>query len=295
LPLKALKKETTERLSLEWVLHVKNYKLDLDKSRCVGCQVCSQACPKEAIQTRKQPRNAGEKAKKAGIDVDLSKCNFCGICEILCPYGAIRISVDGQHILSVVEKESFPQLIRDIEVNPTAPLLSSDKWGDSCPLDLIHVSTGANEAQMISVQKEYCPGCRVCEAKLPQGAIHVSRLFYGKLNVDAKKCPEGCKDCLEVCPIEGALLVSADDSKVHVDERFCVYCGACKIVCPVEDAINLRRTKVNHTAVRSGAWNKALERLTSPVEMTKELKSKGSSRARESVKMRMGMGEKKNA
>jgi hypothetical protein len=43
--------------------------------------------------------------------------------------------------------------------------------------------------------------------------------------------------------------------------------------------------------VRSGAWNKALERLTSSVEMSKELKTKGSMRAIESVKKRVGSKE----
>jgi hypothetical protein len=48
-----------------------------------------------------------------------------------------------------------------------------------------------------------------------------------------------------------------------------------KLVCPVENALELKRTKISHTPVRSGAWNKTLERLASPVEMTKELKAKG--------------------
>jgi Fe-S-cluster-containing hydrogenase component 2 len=93
---------------------------------------------------------------------------------------------------------------------------------------------------------------------------------------------------MDVCPITGALYLSLDDNKVHEDETFCVYCGACKVVCPVEDALELKRTKVMHTSVRSGAWNKALERLTSPVEMTKELKAKGSMKVKESVEKRLG-------
>jgi formate hydrogenlyase subunit 6/NADH:ubiquinone oxidoreductase subunit I len=69
---------------------------------------------------------------------------------------------------------------------------------------------------------------------------------------------------------------------------FCVYCGACKAVCPVEEALELKRTRISHTPVRSGTWNKALEKLASPIEMTKELKAKGSRKVMESVEKRLG-------
>ena len=65
------------------------------------------------------------------------------------------------------------------------------------------------------------------------------------------------------------------------------YCGACKLVCPIEEALDFQRTYVYHTPVHSGAWNKALEKLTSTTEMTKELKAKGANKARESVEKRL--------
>jgi 4Fe-4S ferredoxin len=309
MPLKTLKKESAEALTLEWILHVKNYKLTLDKNHCVGCQICNLACPKEAIKTTKQAKVEGEKARKAKIDVDLTKCNFCGICDISCPYGAIRVSLDGQHILSVVEKESFPQLVRVIQVNTSKCPTDCVECEDACPLDLIKVSWQSPDGKTIEgsgsltemervgfkvkvdVLKEYCPCCRVCEIKCPEGVMHVRKFLYGKMAIHPEKCPKDCKDCLDVCPITGALYLSDGDKKVRVNEMFCVYCGACKLVCPVEEALELKRTHVSHTPVKSGAWNKALERLTSPIEMTKELKTKGSLRARESVKKRVMLKE----
>ena len=50
---------------------------------------------------------------------------------------------------------------------------------------------------------------------------------------------------------------------MQVKDSNCVYCGACKIVCPEEGALELNRTRIRHTEIRSGAWNKALEKLTS--------------------------------
>ncbi len=306
MPLKTAKTDTAKALTLEWALHVKNYKLNLDKNLCAGCQICALACPKEAVKLEKEPKTSGEKAKKAKIDIDLSKCNFCGICDILCPYGAIKVTVNGEHVLSVVEKESFPQLIRDIQVDASKYPVDSVKCEEACPLDLIKITRLTQDGKVvenvkrlpkkrrkelqvkIDVKKERCPCCRICEFKCPEGVMRVRKFFYGKIAIKPEKCPEGCTDCLDVCPITGALYLSDEDKKVHVNEMFCVYCGACKVVCPVEEALELKRTKVSHTPVRSGTWNKALERLASPIEMTKELKAKGSQKVMESVEKRLG-------
>jgi 4Fe-4S ferredoxin len=138
--LRTLKKETADALSLEWVLHVKNYKLTLDKLRCTGCQICSLACPKEAIKNTKHMKTPGQKTQKPKVDIDLAKCNFCGICDVLCPYGAIKLAIDGKHMLSVVEKESFPSLVRDIRPDPTKFPIDPRTRKDACPLGLITVS-----------------------------------------------------------------------------------------------------------------------------------------------------------
>jgi 4Fe-4S ferredoxin len=307
MPLKLVKKDTAGALTLEWVLHVKNYRLSLDRNRCVGCQICSLACPKEAVSVSKQPKIQGEKAKKAMVDVDMAKCNFCGICDVVCPYGAVNLTVDGKRILSVVEKESFPQLIRDIEVDAHKFPLDCRESEEVCPLKLIKTTCLTSDGKAVEslgslsdsekqglkvnveVKKENCPCCGICEVKLSPGAMRVKKFLSGKLVIYSERCPQGCTDCLDVCPISGALYLSSEDNRVHANEVYCVYCGACKVVCPVDDALELKRTHMSHTPVRSGAWNKALERLTSPTEMAKELKAKRSLRARDSVKKRMGL------
>lgn len=304
MPIKTTKKDSPETLTLEWILHVKNYRLTLNRKLCVGCQICNLACPKEAIKIEKPQKVIGEKISKAKIDIELSKCNFCGICDILCPYGAINVTVNGNHVLSVVEKESFPQLVREIQVDTSKCPSDCEDCMDACPLNLIKVTRISADGKVVEnvksllsdemnklkvnveIDKQYCPCCRICEFKCPEGVLHVRKFIYGKILIHPEKCPENCRDCLDVCPITGALYLSDEDKKVRVNETLCIYCGACKIVCPVNEALELKRTKIVHTPVRSGAWNKALEKLTSPIEMTKELKAKGSQKVRESVKKR---------
>ena len=309
MPLKAIKKDAADKLTLEWILHVKNYRLSLEKTRCVGCQICTLACPKDAIKLEKQPKGEGQRAKKAKVDIDLAKCNFCGICDVTCPYGAIKLTLNGEHVLSVLDKESFPQLIRDIKVDTRHCPKDCVECKNVCPLDLITVSKMTYDGKPITdldalspsqkrhvqinldIKKEYCPTCRVCEQKCAPGAIRVRKFMEGKIAIDPSKCPEGCTDCLDVCPITGALVLSDADKNVQVDEAFCDYCGACKVVCPVDEALTLKRTKILHAPIESGTWNKALLRLTSPAASVQELKAKAAQKRKDLVARRFVLEE----
>ena len=303
MPLRTIKKDAADTLTLEWILHVKNYKLTLDKNRCVGCQVCTLACPKEAMKTAKQPKIEGEKAKKAKVDVDLSKCNFCGICDVTCPYGAIKVTLNGSHDLSILAKDSYPQLVRDIAVDTRKCEKECVECEAVCPLSLIKISKvgfNGNPVENVAdlspmskkrvqvnldIQKEYCPTCRVCQYKCAPGALRVKKSFEGQISINQEKCPEGCTDCLDVCPIKGTLSLG-EDNKVHVNELFCTYCGACKNVCPVPEALSVKRTRVYHTPIHSGTWNKALERITSTDDAAKELKAQAAQNRRNVVEKR---------
>jgi 4Fe-4S ferredoxin len=308
MPFRNVKKDAADALTLEWGLQVKNYKLALDKKRCVGCQICSLACPKEAIKTQTQPKKAGEKAQKAKVDIDLAKCNFCGVCDVTCPYGAIKVTLNDSHDLNILAKDSYPQLVRDIKVDTSQCQKECTDCEVACPLSLIKVSKVGFDGKPVDnindlsenlkkrvqvnldIHKDYCPTCKVCEFKCSPGALKVKKTFEGIISIDQENCPEGCQDCLDVCPIPGALTLG-EDKKVHVNELFCTYCGACKNVCPAPEALTLKRTTIHHTPIHSGTWNKALERITSPADAAKELRMVAGENRRKVVAKRFVLEE----
>jgi 4Fe-4S ferredoxin len=303
MPLKTRKIDTAQALTLEWILHVKNYKLTLDKASCVGCQICSLACPKGAITLAKQSKVVGEPAKKAKVDIDLTKCNFCGVCDLACPYGAIAVTLNGDRNLPIISKESFPKLIRDIRVDTRKCPKDCTACEEACPIKQLKIikttydgkpviklddlsPSQRNHVQVtVDINKEKCPTCRLCEYKCPEGTIKMRKIFEGKIDLNQSKCPEGCHECVDVCPITGTLIIGAD-GKVTANDATCTYCGACKVVCPVDEALTLKRTKVLHTPIHSGTWNKALERITSSMDAAKELKATSGMNAKKLVAKR---------
>ena len=265
------------------VLHAKHYSLTLDKNKCTGCGVCMEICPREAIQVTRTQKVKGEKVNSPTVAISEEECPYCGMCEAVCIFGALKTMIAGKHVVSVVGTESFPQMIREIKVDQTKCGLECLEIEEACPLDHIKVSVHTSDGKEITdvvsksdkkklkvsveIDKESCPCCRFCEKKFPDGAISVEKIYYGSLKVNPKKCPEGCHDCIDVCPIPGVLYLS--DGKVLVNDSYCVYCGACKIACPEEGALELNRTRIRHTEIRSGAWNKTLEKLASTQAITK--------------------------
>jgi 4Fe-4S ferredoxin len=197
-----LKTENENELVVEMILHAKRYSLTLNKKKCVGCGICMQICPREAIEVTPTPKAEGEEAKIPTVAINKEKCTYCGICEAICPFGALTTKINGEHTVPVIESESFPQLKREITVDETKCGLECTEIEEACPLDLIKVSMNAKKGKVtIEVDKEACPGCRMCETKFPEGTIHVKKVLEGIVRIDSEKCPEGCHDCLDVCPI----------------------------------------------------------------------------------------------
>ncbi len=284
--MKLLKTQTEAELLVERVMYTRIYSLTLDKRKCVGCEVCQTVCPREAIEVLKPKKTEGLKMKQPTLVIDEKKCQFCGICNVICPFGALTLGINGNKVVPVLEKESFPKLIRDIKVDETICPIDCKDCEEACPFNLVKVSIDESKKSVrVNIDMEHCPACRLCEVECPYDALKVRKIITGTIKVDKEKCPVNCRDCVDVCPVPSVLYVG-DDGKVDVNDLCCIYCGICKIVCPVEGALEVQRSSVYHTPVHSGAWNKALEKLTSTNDMAKELRTRLSTKARETVKRR---------
>jgi 4Fe-4S ferredoxin len=297
MPIKNNKIEDAQQLSVERVLYAKRFNLTVDRNLCKGCDVCKVVCPREAIALRSIPKEE-DTAQAPLVDVDEQICDYHGICSAMCPFNAITITINEETGNPVVVKDCFPELLRDIRVDDAHCEPNCKICEEECPLQIIDVTFGpltieeaeaknidpqrAGQKTIVEVKRELCPTCRVCEAVCPVGVIQVTKFFNGTITIEQEKCPEGCQDCLDVCPVSALYL--GDDGKVYVNDMFCMYCRACVNVCPQPEALDVQRISVNHSPVKSGAWYKALEKLTSTSGVKRELRAKSSSKAVEAVR-----------
>lgn len=280
------KRKLDKELILERKMLPMRHVLKLDYDGCVGCGICVSICPEEAPKLFPAEVSHGKLMKNALIDVDSTKCTFCGECVVLCPTNALKIEVNSEEKIPVVEAEVFPILIKDItvDVRKCDPLCALACQKD-CPVEAIDVVVEKKGEVVekildVKVNREKCIFCGRCEIACPQNAIHVRKPIHGFIRLDTNLCPKGCQVCVDVCPSKAVTL--SQDGKPAVFEEFCIYCGACQESCP-ERAITVERTQVLHSEVKSGAWIVALEKLTSPNFMFKKFGVKSDKKLREAV------------
>ena len=299
MPVKLYKKEDQGKFKIGQVLYSKRFDLTVDRDLCKGCDVCKTVCPREAVSLKPLPKGGDGKARAPLVDIAVEKCDFHDICGATCPYGAITVGVDDKSHIPVVEKECYPTLLRQIVVNSDGCDPGCRACEEKCPLKVVSVKfepITAEEAAakgirlaegkpptrtVVEVDKAHCACCKVCEAACPAHVISVEKFFNGSIRIDQEKCPEGCHDCLDVCPVNALYL---ENGKVYPNDEFCIYCKACLNVCPRPEALHIQRTSVRHTPIKSGAWNKSLEKLTSVEGVKREFTAKRLSKAKEAVK-----------
>jgi len=282
------KKEVKGNLILERKMLGTHQVLKLTRERCIGCDVCVAVCPQEALSLTSQAIKNGRLTKRKTADFDRHKCTFCGACVVLCPTNAIEIETNGKRNIGVVESKVFPTLLREIEVDARKCRIECNcVCQDSCPTKAIEVVLKREEKaetpgiERVDINRELCIFCMKCESACPKDAINVTRPFSGFVELGANACPKGCQVCVDACPAK--TISKGNDGNPSVDERFCIYCSACKKACP-EKIISVTRTTVLHTDISSGAWITALEKLTSRIQMVKELSSRARGKTREAGK-----------
>jgi len=281
-----IKHKLDKELILERKMLPIHHVLKLDCNKCVGCGICVSICPEEAPKLVPAVVSDGKLVKKILIDFDSTECTFCGECVVLCPTNALKMEVNGEEKIPVVEAEVFPILTKDItvDVRKCDPIcaLSCEK---DCPVEAIKViiekkGEVTEKILDVKVDKEKCIFCGRCELACPQAALYVKKPIQGLIRLNANLCRKDCRVCVDVCPSKAIAL--SQDGKPTVVEEFCIYCGACQKSCP-EGAITVERTQVLHSEVKSGAWIMALEKLTSYDSVFKKFGAKSVKKLGEAV------------
>lgn len=285
----AVKHENRNETWIERKFLTRNYLLRLNKALCNGCGVCFEVCPHEAIKEIPSTVFEGHVTEKPSIDIDESACVMCGECAIVCPLNALKMEVDGKEIATIVEKEAFPVLLKEIIVSKDKCVPNCDlRCQKECPTEAIKVLTRSSENgetfEIVDVQvdESLCFHCKRCEFACDQNAILVKKPFMGIINVNADACPEGCVACSEVCP---TYAVQMESGKPVINDELCIFCSACQNVCP-NQAIEMTRDWVFHTDVQAAAWLTALKKLTSHKVVAKELRIKSGKKREHVVKAR---------
>ncbi len=239
--------------------------LRLDTTKCVGCGICSEACPKSAIKLGMVGAVVRGASDDAPIVIDPAVCSYCGVCTILCPFGSLALEVDGEPSLPIKEQEGFPEYDYTAEVDES----KCDRCtvcGEVCEHNAIKRDLPVYEGQeeggasrhtaleaevSFEVNMDKCTVCGICGSLCP--AINVERNPFnagtikptGEVVWDAAQC-DACRVCADACPHD-AITVKREikpntklAGKVSIEKDECVTCSWCAKVCPSE-AITVKK------------------------------------------------------
>jgi 4Fe-4S ferredoxin len=269
----------------------RRYEFGVDHGKCCGCGTCAKVCPREAITLGAAELAEGRVVKPRRIDIDATKCSFCGECVALCPTHALDMQVNRQPEIPVIKGQAFPMLIRTMRVAQEPLEAAACERGDvayieNCPVGAISGDVERDDqgrvvgVSNVDVDRAKCIACTRCMQLGPKGGFTVVKPYRGRTALDVSLCPAGCQACADACPTHA---ITYDGAKVSLDERFCIYCGACEQVCPAPGAVRIFRTGFVHTPIKSSAWSLAMEKLVSYQEAVREYDIKGQNKRRQLV------------
>ena len=233
--------------------------LELDKTRCIGCDICSRICPKQAVSVELDDG-------KPFADIDPDKCVLCEVCSHFCPVSCISLEYDRAPKEILKSNEAFPPMPEacaiDTEKCPLPCTFHGEESGafrwcrherklientdEACPKHCLECVENCPREAIVAngdfplADPGQCLRCMRCMLNCKYGSICVNPIFEGAIELDDTKCPPGCDLCINVCPVD---IIERRGDNVFVDDRFCTYCGACKNICP-QEAIVVKRTGV---------------------------------------------------
>jgi 4Fe-4S ferredoxin len=241
--------------------------LVLNATKCTGCGICSEACPKDAIILGLVGAVCrGAVTNEAAISVDPVKCSYCGVCTIMCPFDALEVTIDGAPSLPIREQEGFPEYDFTAEIDESK-CIRCTTCREACPRHNAIVrtipiyegeiaggakrQTALDAVTTLTVDTEKCTVCGICASLCP--ALMIKRIPFTAENVgstgevvwDSALC-DTCQVCVAACP-EDAISVARvvkDGHKlagrVTIDKNICITCSWCERICPT-DSVTIKK------------------------------------------------------
>jgi 4Fe-4S ferredoxin len=223
---------------------------------CVGCGICSDICPQNAINLGPILPIARGLLEMDLISMNKNKCVLCGICSFSCPFDAINFEIDNVNAKTLL---NYPKWGNNAEINEEDCLFCR-KCEIHCPRDAIVISRELPEVKdlvigEVQTEVDKCISCRICEEMCPASAITIKeninsdsdKFNAAEIDIDKDKCVY-CKICAKVCSenalrvicttcMESDLIPTIEISgDVLIDKKQCVNCSWCEQVCPTNAA-----------------------------------------------------------
>ena len=227
-----------DQLILNWNYKDVKKKLTYDIKKCIGCSLCKLVCPVDAIELGPIPEIAQNIIDDTNpkLLIDHDKCCYCMLCAIVCPNDAFHENIEPEGQINLDQYPSIGKFYKiDIEK------CIEDKNNQICELCL-KVRERNNVKDYYKIAKECPTKCFNINSPI-EGEVIIKKNMLHKCD------PQGCKACVNICPVESFFIPeSAEDvlkyGKIACNEDECFYCGACVNSCP-DDLIIVKRKNIS--------------------------------------------------
>lgn len=180
---------------------------------CLGLGSCVRACPFGALSI------TGD----AVAEVDRQKCMGCGMCLKACPRGLISLI---PHVHKIYLACSNHDCGEQVSGYCTVGCTACGACVNVTPSGAVAINNNLPRLDYAVPGENFIAAAYQCPSKCFVDCVKARP----KANIDTK-C-NGCGECRQVCPVEGA--VSGENGKRHVIRKeLCIGCGRCLTVCPV--------------------------------------------------------------